>query len=308
MILVVMAILASTAVGAGAEHRFGKRAQRFARGLIDAMVWGLLPFVVFFVVAWLHLGGGVGVGLLLGFVEIAIVGVLAAQLGTRVLKLPRPSVGTLILLVILANTGYLGIPLTAALLGHDAIAPAIAWDSIVSQLSLYVAGFAVGAAYGTRAGETPSERVRAFLIRNPVLWAMLAALVAPDALAPDAIYHAARFIAAYSLLPLGFFILGVNLMAEREEGVFGFPPPLTPAVGVGMILRLAVAPLLLVVLSLPLSHGVPDAYLIQAAMPTGINAVVVSHLYGMDLRLAASGIVWSTTAAIAIALVASPLI
>lgn len=307
MILVVLAILASTAIGAGAEHRFGVRAQRFARGLIDAMVWVLLPFVVFFVVARLQLGGGVGAGLALGFVELAIVGVIAAQVGSKVLHLPRPSVGTLILLVILANTGYLGIPLVAALLGHDALAPAIAWDSIVSQLMLYLPGFAVGAAYGTLAGETPRERARAFLTRNPVLWAMVAALIAPDVLAPDAIVHVARFIAAYAVLPLGFFILGVNLMAEREEGVFGFPPPLTPAVGVAMLLRLAVAPALLVLLSRPL-HGMPDAYLVQAAMPAGINALVVGHLYGMDVRLAASGIVWSTTVAVAIALIAAPLV
>ena len=96
------------------------------------MVWVLLPFIVFFVVARLHLGGGVGIGLLLGYVELAIVGVLAAQIGTRVLKLPRPSVGALILTVILANTGYLGTPLAGALLGHDALAPAIAWDTVIS--------------------------------------------------------------------------------------------------------------------------------------------------------------------------------
>lgn len=307
MILVVLAILASTAVGAGAEHRYGAMAQRFARGLIDAMVKFLLPFVAFFIIARLQLGGGVGIGLLLGFTELAIVGVIAAQIGSKVLKLPRPAVGTLILLVILANTGYLGIPLTGALLGHDALAPAIAWDTVVSQLMLYVAGFAVGAAYGTRAGETPRERARAFLTRNPVLWAMVAALVVPDALAPDAAVHVARFVAAYAVLPLGFFILGVNLMAEREEGVFGFPPPLTAPVGVGMVLRLAVAPALMLALSLPL-HDMPDAYLVQAAMPAGINALVVGHLYGMDLRLAAAGIVWSTAAAVTIALIASPFI
>jgi predicted permease len=307
VILVVLAILASTAVGAGAEHRFGARAQRFSRALIDAMVWGLLPFVVFFVVARLHLGGGVGVGLLLGFVELAIVGVLAAQLGSRVLHLPRPSVGALILLVILANTGYLGTPLVAALLGHDALAPAIAWDTVISQVMLYTAGFAVGAAYGTQAGETPRERLRAFLTRNPVLWALVAGLLVPDAVAPEAIVDVARFIAAYAVLPLGFFILGVNLMAEREEGVFGFPPPLTPPVGVAIVLRLALAPALLFLLTVPIGD-IPDAYFLQAAMPAGINALVVGHVYGLDLRLASSGIVWSTIVAVTITLAASPLL
>ncbi|WCB96999.1 hypothetical protein DSM104299_05769 [Baekduia alba] len=307
MILVALAILASTLVGAGAEHRFGMGAQRFARGLIDVMVWGLLPFIVFFVVARLHLGGGVGIGLLLGFLELAIVGVLAAQIGTRVLKLPRPSVGTLILTVILGNTGYLGIPLVAALLGHHALAPAIAWDTVVSQVMLYTAGFAVGAAYGTEAGETPRDRARAFLMKNPVLWALLAGLLAPNVLAPEAVVSVARFCAAFAVLPLGFFILGVNLMAEREEGVFGFPPPLTPAVGVALGLRMAVAPALLYVFS-KLTLDVPDAYLLQAGMASGINSLIVSHLYGLDLRLAASAIAWSTTLVVALALVLSPLL
>jgi predicted permease len=307
VIFVALAILAATAVGATAEHRFGVRAQRFSRGLIDFQVFVLLPFIVFFIVARLHLGGGVGIGLLLGFAELAIVGVLAAQIGTRVLKLPRPSVGTLILTVILANTGYLGIPLVAALLGHDALAPAIAWDTIVSQVTLYTAGFAIGAAYGTEAGETPGQRVRAFLTKNPVLWALIAGLIAPDALAPQAIVDVARFCAAYAVLPIGFFILGVNLMAEREEGVFGFPPPLTAPVGVALVLRMAVAPTLLFVFS-KLTVDVPDAYLLQAGMASGINSLIVGHLYGLDLRLAASAIAWSTTIAVVLALALSPII
>src|SRR4029078_5288207 len=128
----------------------------------------------------LHLGGGVGSGLVLAFVELAIVGLLAYLIGTRGLRLSRARLGARILTVILANTGYLGIPLNGALLGHDALAPAIAWDTIVSQVVLYTAGFAVGAACGTEAGESPRERLRAFLTRNPVLWALLVGLALPD--------------------------------------------------------------------------------------------------------------------------------
>jgi malate permease and related proteins len=307
VILVALAIIASTAVGASAEQRYGAAAQRFSRGLIDVMVWALLPFIVFFVVVRLHLGGGVGIGLLLGYLELAIVGVLAAQIGTRVLKLERPSVGALILGVILANTGYLGVPLVAALLGHDALAPAIAWDTVVSQVMLYTAGFAVGAAYGTEAGETPRQRARAFFLRNPVLWALALGLVAPNAIAPEAVVDVARFCAAYAVLPLGFFILGVNLMAEREEGVFGFPPPFTAPVGVALVLRMAVAPGLMIGLS-AVTVDVPDAYVLQAAMASGINSLIVGHLYGLDLRLCASTIAWTTTIAVAAALALSPVI
>ncbi|MCW3003764.1 MAG: transporter [Conexibacter sp.] len=304
MILVALAIAASTAVGAGAERRFGPAALAFSRKLIDAMVWGLLPFITFFIVARLHLGGGVGIGLALAFVELAAIGVLAYIIGARVLRLARPSVGALILTVILANTGYLGIPLNATLLGHDALAPAIAWDTIVSQIMLYTAGFAVGAAFGTKVGESPRERLQAFLTRNPVLWALIAGLLAPEALAPQAAVDVAKAFATYALLPLGFFILGVNLMGERQGGVLAFPPRLTAPVGVSIVLRMVVAPALLVGLS-AVTVSVPDAYVVQAAMPAGINSLVVGHLYGLDIRLAASAIAWSTAIAVVAALAVS---
>jgi hypothetical protein len=33
-------------------------------------------------------------------------------------------------------------------------------------------------------------------------------------------------------------------------------------------------------------------------MPTGINSLIVGHLYGLDLRLAAGAIAWTTTIAV----------
>lgn len=307
MALVALAIFASTAVGMLAEHRWRERAVEFSKRLIDVMVWGLLPFITFFVVARLQLGGGVGIGLGLGFVELGVVGLLAYVIGARVLRLARPSVGALILTVILANTGYLGIPLNAALLGHDALAPAIAWDTIVSQAVLYTAGFAIGAAFGTGVGDSARERARAFLTRNPVLWALVAGLLAPDVLAPQAVVDVAKFCAAFALLPVGFYLLGVNLMGEREEGVLGFPPPLTAPVMVSIVLRMVVAPALLVGLS-ALTVPVPHAYILQAAMASGINSLVVGHVYGLDIRLAASAVAWSTAIAVIAAFALAPMI
>ncbi|WP_353865032.1 hypothetical protein [Svornostia abyssi] len=40
--------------------------------------------------------------------------------------------------------------------------------------------------------------------------------------------------------------------------------------------------------------SVPDAYHLQAAMPCGINALIVAHVYELDLRLTSSAIAWST--------------
>jgi malate permease and related proteins len=293
VILVALAIVASTWVGAAAERRWGEGARGASRRTIDLLVWVLYPLITFFVITRLELDAGVGGGLAIGYVALATVGLLAFAAG-RALRLRREQTGALVVVTILANTGYLGIPLCAALLGDDALGPAIAWDTAVSGPMFYGAAFAVGAAFGTAAGETPGERFRAFL-RNPPLIALVAGLLAPDALAPDLLVDIAEVL-AFAVLPLGFFVLGVNLAAEHQS--LGLDRAVATALG----LRLLVAPALVAGIA-ALTVDLPDAYLVQAAMPSGINSLVVAHTYGLDVRLTAAAIGWSTAIVIAAALV-----
>ena len=300
MILVAIAIVASTAVGLGAEHRWPGRAAAASRFFITALLWVVLPYITFFVLARLHLDAGVGGGLVLGYLELAIVAALAFVIGRRVLRLRDEQTGALVVVSMLANTGYLGVPLCAAVLGTGALGAAIAWDTIISGPMFWGFGFAVGAALGTLAGGTPRERLRSFLVRNPPLIAVIAGLLAPDALAPDVLLDIAHVL-VYAVLPIGFFILGVNLATEADAGQLAFPPPFTAPVGVALGLRLVVAPALMLGLS-KLVVDVPDAYLLQAAMPSGINSLIVAHAYGLDLRITASAIAWSTSIMVTVAI------
>jgi predicted permease len=296
MALVVAAMAASIALGLLAEHHLGeRRALDVSRRVLSGMFWVLLPFVTFFTLARLHVTAGVGAGLVLAYAELAIVGTCAWLVGTRVLRLPRPSVGALIVVVVVVNTGYLGLPLVTALLGSDDLPPAIAFDSLVSGPMFYVAGLAIGAAFGTRAGGTRAERVRTYLLRNPPLLAAVGGLLAPASVAPDAVIDAVHVV-IYTLLVAGFFALGVNLAVEAEEGFLRLP--LTRPVAVAVVLRLVAAPALLALLS-AIIIDVPDAYLFQAAMPAGINSLVVAHTYGLDLRLTSSALAWTTAIVVA---------
>jgi len=139
-------------------------------------------------------------------------------------------------------------------------------------------------------------------VRNPPLLAVAAGLLAPDALAPDALVDIAR-AALIGLAPLGFFVVGAQLAAER----ISFPPPLSAPVGVIVVLRMGVAPLLLLALTAGSAVQVPDAYLVQAQMPVGVNTLVVAHAYDLDRGLAAAALAWSTALALTAGLVAAPL-
>ncbi len=284
-------IAAATAAGFGAEQRMGERADRLARRLMGLVLWVLLPVVTFFNITAFELTTRVGAGI--AFAYTALLAVLAAAylLGTRVLRLSRPSVGALMLASGLANTGYLGLPFSAALFGLDELPNAIAYDIVVSSLALVTIGFSIGAAFGTVA-ERPRERVKTFFLRNPPLWACAAGVLAPEALAPGWAVDASQLL-VFAVLPLGCFAVGVTLATESEEGELRFPPPLTAAVGVALGLKLLLAPAVVVALSATVLE-VPDSYLSQAAMASAINGIVLAHAYGLDRGLIAAAIAWST--------------
>lgn len=302
MIAIAAVILASLGVGAWAEGRWGPAAQRAGSRALDILIYVLMPLVTFFTVSHVKLTAGVGAGLALGWTERLTVMALAWVIGTRVLRLPRPGVGALMIAAGIANTGYLGVPLARVLFGSGAATgQAITYDVAVSAPVLLLFGFAIGAAYGTRAGTTPRERLSAFIWRNPPLFAFVLALIAPGWLTPDWARSIAE-VAVFALAPLGFFALGVNLMHEQEDGVRVFPPPLTAPVGVALGLRLLVAPAVMLA-GASLVGGIPHPFLMQAAMACGINGLAVSHLFGLDLRIVAGAIAWSTAIVLTVAAV-----
>jgi predicted permease len=303
VIAVALTVALSVAAGIGAERRYRERARRGARRVLAAMLYTLVPFVIFFNVSRVHLNVDVGAGLGLAYVMLALVGGAGWLIARRGLRLDGPATGSQVVSAVQVNTGYLGLPLVTALLGGHALGQAAAYDTLVSGPVLFGPVFALGAVFGRRGGAGRGGAVRSFVTRNPPLLAVIAALLAPGSLTPAALVDASHVL-VFALAPLGFFAVGVTLASEAEAGALPFPPPLTAPVAAALGLRLLAAPAILYLLALPLIH-LPDPYLVQAAMPTGINALVVAHAYGLELRPLAATIAWSTAIVVVAALVAA---
>jgi malate permease and related proteins len=286
--LVALGMVAATLMGVWAERRRGPSMQEFARRLLWVMLFGLAPFVVFFNVVHLEFDANVGAGVLLGWVALLGTATLA-WLATRG-RTSRPVGGTVMVGALQANTGYLGYPLTALLLGADRLPQAVAYDLLVGTPALLTVGFGIGAVFGERAGAGARSRLRAYIVRNPLLPVFLIALAAPSSLAPDALVTASRVL-VFVMLPLGFFAVGVFLAASFPGGLS--VPPISRELAIGVGLRLVFAPLALWLLALWLID-LPGPYLLLAAMPCGINGLLVANAFGLDRRLAASMIAWST--------------
>lgn len=301
MLLVALIVVVATTIGIVADHRTAS-APAAARRALALMLWVLIPFVSYVNFAHLRLSLGASVGLVLGYLGLAIAGSLAWWLGKRI-GMARSALGGLICSVILANTGYLGLPMSLALLGRGQLTHAVAWDQLISGPMVFTAGFAVGAAFGSgeRAGAGIGERLKLFLTRNPPLWGAIAGVLVPASWAPAPLPYISRQVIE-AMLVLGFFAVGVYLSSERrEEHAPLFQRP-DRVVAISLACRFLVNPALLGCVAL-IGVGIPSAYLLQAAMPCGINGLIVGHAFGLDQRLIATSILWSTLLVVAVGVV-----
>src|SRR3954452_17908420 len=215
-----------------------------ARRALVLLLYVLLPPVIFFNIAASEIDVSHGVGLLLGIVASSLGAFFAWSVASRYFNLSRPQVGAVVCTVLSVNTGYLGYPLAVALLGRDELSTAVLYDVLVTGPCLLLGAFAVGAAFGTKAGETPRQRVVAFFTRNPPLYAAIAGILAPKALAPEEWVDTSQALIV-AILPIGFFAVGATLAENAEHGELPMPPPLTRPVLLVIATRLAVVPGLL---------------------------------------------------------------
>jgi predicted permease len=300
VLLTAAAIVASTAVGAWSEQRWPRGAAEGARRALLLILYVVLPVVNFLNLASAHIDLNEGAGIALALVSNAVAALLVWWVASRVLRLSRPQVGAVVVSAMIANTGFLGFPLVIAVFGREDLSIAVLYDVLVSGPLLLLGAFAIGAAFGTRSGEAPRDRVRVFFTRNPPLYGAILGLLAPRSLAPETLVHVAQ-IGVIGLLPVGFFAVGATLAEDAERGILPLPPPLTRPVLLALAGRLLLAPAILTLLAAPLID-LPPTYRLLIAMPTALNAMVVSHAYGLDNRTVAEATAWSTAIVIAAAL------
>jgi hypothetical protein len=290
----------SVAIGVASEHRWPAGAALVARRALTLLLYVFLPPVIFFNLVKAEIDLSHGVGLVLGIVASSLGALFAYLVASRALRLPRFQTGAVVVTILSVNTGYLGYPMAVALLGRDQLSTAVLYDVLVTGPCLLLGAFAIGAAFGTKAGETPRQRVRAFFTRNPALYAAILGLLAPRALAPTALVDISQALIV-AILPIGFFAVGATLAENAEHGQLPMPPPVSKPVALTVVTRLAIVPGLLMLMAAPLIH-LPAAYRLLSAMPSGLNSLVVAHAYGLDMEITAEAVTWSTILVVAAAL------
>ncbi len=248
---------------------------------LDAVVlWFSLPGLVLTLVPQLDLDGSTLVPIVVAWGTLALLAVLILGLA-RVAGWSRAQTGTLLLVVPLANTSFLGIPAVEALQGADHIPYAIIHDQLGSFLALATYGTFIAARYGSGASPDFGATVGRILTFPPFV-ALVVAFVARSVAMPELLFDVAGR-AADTLVPLTMLAVGMRLRIPQRLADLG------PLVA-GLTLRMAVAPAAVVGLMAVFGFsGVAwETSALEVAMPPMVTAAVVATASGLDEDLASA--------------------
>jgi len=217
-------------------------------------------------------------------------------LGARLLKLPPAMAGGFIIATALGNTGYIGYPITAALLGERNLPEAIFYDVFGTVGALVLVGLLVAQHYGTN-DEARVNPLRE-LVTFPAVIALAVALVLRPVAIPELVSDGLGLL-SNMVAPLIMLSVGLSLKVSTL-GRAARPLALLSA------LRLLVAPAIALAVGTVVlgsqAGGMPlRVAVLEAGMPAMMLTFVVGERFGLDTDFIASAI-FVTTAAAAVTL------
>jgi len=190
----------------------------------------------------------------------------------------KPTQGSFLLSTMVGNTGYLGYPVTLALVGPQFFGWAVLYDTLGSTLAAYGLGVVLAAHFGR---ETPSQgrELLQALIQNPALWSFWLGLVGRTVPLAEPIEQVLNGC-AWGVVALSLLLLGMRL-SRLTSG-----RNLRQA-AVSLALKMIVVPLVVGYgLRLVGVTGIPLLVLVlQSAMPPAFATLVIAEAYDLDRDL-----------------------
>jgi len=212
---------------------------------------------------------------------------------SRLMRLPKPLAGGFILATALGNTGFIGYPVTQALLGPSKLPEAIFYDVFGTVVAFVLVGLLIAQHMGEHdeAAINPLKE----LVTFPAFIALVLALLLRTVAIPGPV-SAGLELLGNMVAPLIMLSVGLSLRA-RTMGRAALPL----AVLVGMRLLLAPAIAMLIGSAVLGSGDTLRVVVLEAGMPAMMLSLVAGERFGLDTDFIASAI-FLTTALSAVAL------
>ncbi len=273
-------------------RRFGVLRPQDARPINNVIIYAGLPALIFRAVYPAQLDRSLLIVAVVAWVVFATSAAIAWG-ATRQMHLPGPVAGGFILTAALGNTGYIGYPVSLAILGDEGLVRAIFYDVFGTVAALLLVGLFVAQHMGS-AEERHVNPVKEAL-SFPAVIALGAALVmrAVPIEVPGLVSDGLEALASM-VVPLIMIAVGLSLRpgSIREH--------LRALTGVAVI-RLLVAPLVAAAVA-GLVIDDPAAVslvVLEAGMPSMMLSLVIGARFKLDTDFIASAILVTTVASVA---------
>lgn len=219
--------------------------------------------------------------------------VLIGGAWARLVAPTRQVRGALWLVGALPNTGFVGFPLALLAFGTDGLRMAIVYD----QVSLVVPMVVVATVIARRHADPDSARAveQRSVLREALLSPPLLTVLALLALRIGFVREPVELdllgeVIGVVVGPVGFLLLGLSLplggFTHRGREVLA-------ATG-AMLVRVAVAPAMVWVVSTSAGVDVPDVLYLLAALPTAFAALVLARVHDLEVEVVRLGLLVTT--------------
>jgi len=199
---------------------------------------------------------------------------------SRALGWSRSLTGALLMVIPYGNTSFLGVPFTKAFFGDAGIPYAVIYDQLGSFLILSTVGLLTLSVYGSQ--KVTLSRILYRIFTFPAFVTLIAALLMDRSMVPDWLMDLLSILAA-TLTPAALLSIGLYLKLRLDRDKL-------TAFGIGLGIKLLLAPLLLLVLLRMLDlHGLSaQVTLFEAAMGPMISSSMLALSAGLERRFVAS--------------------
>ena len=236
-----------------------------------------LPALVLLKVPQLHFSPDILVPVIMPWAMLAVSAQMIFLLG-KLLGWKKEIVGVLLLLIPLGNTSFFGIPMVQAFFGENGIPYAVLYDQLGSFLALATYGAVILALYGS-GGKSTLASVLGRMVSFPPFLALLLALACRSLTFPAPLLALLNALAA-TLVPVVMVAVGFQLTLRLS-------PEVLKPLGAGLIIKLAVAPLIALLFCRLLGLGslAAQVAIFEAGMPPMVSAGALAIMAGLSPKL-----------------------
>lgn len=201
---------------------------------------------------------------------------------SRIIGWDKSVTGSLLLLVPLGNTSFLGIPMVKAFFGESGIPYAIFYDQLGSFLALATYGTVI-LAYYSGGEKLKLKNIVCRTITFPPFIALLAAILALKGFSYPTAAKTMLVSLAATLVPVVMIAIGFQLTLKLSSSVI---KPLCA----GLLIKLVIAPAtaLLICAIINLDSQAARVSVFEAGMPPMVSAGALAIIGGLSPRLTAA--------------------